>query len=369
MDKITRVPAARVGVDLSKRVIQVHAVDGGGRVLTNRALSRDHFLPWCRSLPAGCLVAMEVSSSAHHWARKLLAMGLDARIVSAHLAAPYRSEGHAGKNDANDAAAICEAASRPHMRFVPIKSIEQQSLLCVHRLREGVKADRTACINRIRGLLLEFGLAVPTGVRALRLVLDDLLEDASNEMNGLARLTLRRAKDQWDELDKHLAWCDERLTAHAADNETVQRASALMGLGPVTASAAVATVGDFKQFKSGAQLGAWLGLVPKQHSSGGKNPLGTITKRGDAYLRTLLIQGAKSVVNTAHTRTDPISQWVLALKERSGWQKAVVALANKNARILWAVMTRGEAFDRHHVNKKPGVPLDSQAADHSMAPA
>ncbi len=144
MDKITRGVPARVGVDLSKRVIQVQAVDAGARVLTNRALSRDKFLSWCAQLPAGCLVVMEVSSSAHHWARKLLAMGLDARIVSAHLAAPYRSEGHTGKNDANDAAAICEAASRPHMRFVPVKSIEQQSLLCVHRLREGIKADRTA---------------------------------------------------------------------------------------------------------------------------------------------------------------------------------------------------------------------------------
>jgi transposase len=354
VDKNTRGVPARVGVDLSKRVIQVHAVDAQARVVTNRALSRDKFLVWCAQLPAGCLVVMEVSSSAHHWARKLLAMGLDARIVSAHLAAPYRSEGHAGKNDANDAAAICEAASRPHMRFVPVKSIEQQSLLCVHRLREGIKADRTACINRIRGLLLEFGIAVAKGVRALQVTLDDILEDAGNELNALARMTLARAQSQWREFDEHLAWCDARLAAHAAGNEDVQRAGQLMGVGPVTASAAVATVGDFKQFKSGAQFGAWLGLVPKQHSSGGKSNLGTITKRGDAYLRTLLVQGAKSVVNTAHTRADPISRWVLALKERSGWQKAVVALANKNARILWAVMTRGERFDRHHVSVKPG---------------
>lgn len=242
------------------------------------------------------------------------------------------------------------------MRFVPVKSIEQQSLLCVHRLREGIKADRTACINRIRGLLLEFGVAVATGVRALQAELDIVLEDATNELNALARMTLQRAQAQWRELDEHLAWCDARLAAHAADNEDVQRAGILMGVGPVTASAAVATVGNFKQFKSGAQLGAWLGLVPKQRSSGGKNNLGTITKRGDAYLRTLLIQGAKSVVNTAHTRDDPISRWALALKERAGWQKAVVALANKNARILWAVITRGEPFDRHHVSVKPGGP-------------
>jgi len=354
VDKNTQVPAVRVGVDLSKRVIQVHAVDTGGRALCNRALARDKFLAWCATLPAGCMVVMEVSSSAHHWARQLLLMGLDAWIVSAHLAAPYRSEGHVGKNDANDAAAICEAASRPHMRFVPLKSVEQQSLLCVHRLREGIKADRTACINRIRGLLLEFGVAVPAGVRALRLALDDVLEDAANEMNGLARMTLRRAQQQWRELDEHLAWCDDRLAAHERDNADVRRASALMGIGPVGALAAIATVGDFKQFKSGAQFGAWIGLTPKQHSSGGKSNLGTITKRGDAYLRTLLIQGAKSVVNSAHTRSDPISRWALALKERSGWQKAVVALANKNARILWAVMTRGERFDPHHISVKPG---------------
>lgn len=362
MDKITRGLPTRVGVDLSKRLIQVHAVDSQAHLITSRALSRDNFLPWCAQLPQGCLVVMEVSSSAHHWARKLLAMGLDARIVSAHLAAPYRSEGPAGKNDANDAAAICEAASRPHMRFVPVKSVEQQSLLCVHRLREGIKADRTACINRIRGLLAEFGVVVPTGVRALRTTLQDILEDASNELNGLARMTLARAHSQWRELDEHLKWCDERLAAHACDNSDVQRAGELLGVGIVTASAAVATVGDFKQFKSGAQLGAWLGLVPKQHSSGGRSHLGTITKRGDAYLRTLLIQGAKSVVNTAHTRNDPISRWALALKERSGWQKAVVALANKNARILWAVMTRAERFDRHHLSLKPGAaPVQTQA--------
>lgn len=355
MDKITRVAAARVGVDLSKRVIQVHAVDEAGRVLANRALSRDKFLPWCGQLASGCVVVMEVSSSAHHWARRLRAMGLDARIVSAQLAAPYRAEGASGKNDANDAAAICEAGGRPHMRFVPVKSVEQQSMLCVHRLREGVKADRTACINRIRGLLLEFGIAVPTGVRALSATLDELLEDATNELNGLARMTLRRAQAQWQELDAHLTWCDERLAAHAHDNDEVKRAGELMGVGLVTASAAVATVGDFKQFHSGAQFGAWLGLTPKQRSSGGKSNLGTITKRGDPYLRTLLIQGAKSVVNTAHTRSDPISHWVLALKLRSGWQKAVVALANKNARILWAVMTRGESFDANHVSVKPGA--------------
>ena len=353
MEQITRGAAVRVGVDLAKRVIQVHAVDEGGRVLTSKAVARDKFLAWCARLPAGCMVAMEASSSAHHWARKLVALGLDTRIISAQLVTPYRQQGASGKNDANDAAAICEAASRPHMHFVPVKSIEQQGMLCVHRLREGLKEDRTACINRIRGLLAEFGLVFAQSPSALRAVLDDVLEDAGNEMNTLARLTLQRAQVQWRELDEHIAWCDERIASHERDNEAVRRAATLLGVGPVTASAVVATVGEFAQFKSGAQFGAWLGLVPRQHSSGGKSRLGGITKRGDTYLRTLLIQGAKSAVMTAHRRGDPISRWATGLRERAGWQKAAVALANKNARILWAVMTRAVAFDAHHVSVKP----------------
>ncbi len=356
MEQITRGQAVRVGVDLAKRVIQVHAVDAGGQVLVIRALARDKFLTWCGQLPAGCIVAMETSSSAHHWARKLAALGLDARIIAAQLVGPYRKQGASGKNDANDAAAVCEAASRPGMHFVPVKSIEQQSMLSVHRLREGFKAERTACINRIRGLLAEFGLVFAQSAGALGSVLTGVLEDASNEMNTLARLVLQRAQVQWRELDAHLAWCDERIAAHAKDNDAVKTAATLIGIGPVTASAAIATVVDFRQFRCGAQFGAWLGLVPSQHSSGGKSRLGGITKRGDVYLRTMLIQGAKSAVMTAHQRSDPISRWVAALRERAGWQKAVVALANKNARILWAVMTKGERFDPRHVSvKKPGA--------------
>ena len=353
MDKVIREAAVRVGVDLAKHVIQVHAVDAAGRVLTSKALARGKFIEWCVRLPRGCMVAMEASSSAHHWARKLVSLGLDARIISAQLVEPYRSQGGSGKNDANDAAAICEAASRPSMRFIPVKSIEQQSMLCVHRLREGIKEDRTACINRIRGLLAEFGLVFAQSPRALQAVLSEVLEDAANELGTLARLTLQRAQAQWHELDEHLAWCDERIDAHAKDNAAVKAAATLLGIGPVTASAVVATVGDFKQFKSGAQFGAWIGLTPRQRSSGGKNHLGGITKRGDTYLRTLLIQGAKSAVMNAHRRQDKISNWVVSLRERSGWQKAVVALANKNARILWAVMTKGEAFDANHLSVKP----------------
>ena len=365
MEQITRGcvrgEAVRVGVDLAKRVIQVHAVDSVGQVLVTRALARDKFMAWCVQLPAGCIVAMETSSSSHHWARKLIALGLDARIIAAQLVSPYRRQGASGKNDANDAAAVCEAASRPQMHFVPVKSIEQQSMLCVHRLREGFKADRVACINRIRGLLAEFGLVFAQGPAALAAVLSDTLEDASNEMNSLARLVVQQAQVQWRDLDAQIAWCDERIAAHAKDNPDVKKAAALIGIGPVGASAAVATVGDFKQFSHAAQFGAWIGLTPRQHSSGGKSSLGGITKRGDNYLRSLLIQGAKSAVMTAHMRSDPISLWTAALRERLGWQKAAVALANKNARILWAVMTRGEAFNPRHISVKPGASTPSPA--------
>lgn len=352
----------RVGVDLAKHVIQVHAVDASSAVITNRPLSRGKFMEWCAQLPAGCLVGMEASSGAHHWCRKLQALGLDARIIPAQLVAPYRIQGKGGKNDANDAAAICEAASRPHMCFVPAKTIAQQGMLCVHRLREGFKEERTACINRIRGLLAEFGVVLPKSSKALRDRLSDVIEDASNEIAGMARLVLQRAQQHWYELDEQVSWCDQRIGAHNKDDEQVQRASKLQGVGPITASALVATLGDFKQFRNGAQFGAWLGLTPKQSSSGGKASLGGITKRGDMYLRMLLIQAARSAVLSAHKRADPISKWVQKLRERSGWQNAAVALANKNARILWAVMTKGRDYDAFYLSVRPGSTADPATA-------
>lgn len=350
MNEITR-----VGVDLAKRVIQVHAVDAAGKVMAAKALARDRFVAWCAQLPAGCLVAMEACSGAHHWARKLQTFGLDVRLIAASFVTPYRMQGRGGKNDANDAAAICEAASRPSMRFVPVKSVEQQSLLSVHRLREGYKEERTACINRIRGLLAEFGLVFPQNSKALRDVLADVVEDASNELGYLARLALQRAHLHWIEIETHIAWCDERIAAHVKADAQATQAASLIGISPLTASALVASVGDFKQFGNARQFGAWLGLVPRQNSSGGKASLGRITKRGDPYLRTLLILGARVAVMTAHHRKDRISQWALGLRERLGWQKAVVALANKNARILWAMLARGTPFDADHVSVRPSA--------------
>jgi transposase len=344
---------ARVGVDLAKSVIQVHAVDAGGKLVTNRQLSRDKFLPWCAQLPPGCLVAMEACGGSHHWARKLIGLGLNAKIIAAHLVTPYRLQGKRGKNDANDAAAVCEAASRPNMRFVPVKTTDQQGILCVHRQREGLKEERVASINRIRGMLTEFGLVVSQKPEKLREKLIDILEDASNDLSGLARLVVQEAYDQWRDTEERIKWCDERINAHVKNDAQAKAAKELVGVGPITASAAVATVGDFHQFKNGAQFGAWLGVTPRQNSSGGKTSLGGITKRGDIYLRMLLIQGAKSAVMTAHMRDDPISKWLYQLREKSGWQKAAVAMANKNARILWAIMTKRCSFDPKHVSVKP----------------
>lgn len=351
----------RVGVDLAKSLIQVNAVDAAGNLVTNRQLSRDKFLSWCAQLPPGCLVAMEACGGAHHWARKLIALGLNAKIIAAHLVTPYRLQGKGGKNDANDAAAVCEAASRPNMHFVPVKTTVQQGILCVHRLREGLKEERTASINRIRGMLTEFGLVASKSPEKLREKLTDMLEDARNDLPGLARLVVQEAYDQWKDLDDRIDWCDERIKAHVKDDAQAKAAKELMGIGPVTASAVVATVGDFNQFKNGAQFGAWVGLTPKQNSSGGKSCLGGVTKRGDVYLRTLLIQGAKSAVMTAHKRDDPISKWLHQLREKSGWQKAAVAMANKNARILWAMMTKGCRFDSRHVSIKPTAPAAAMA--------
>jgi transposase len=353
MGEITRAVIIRAGVDLAKLVIQVHAVDAAGRKVLARAFKRDAFEAWCRQLPAGCVVAMEACASAHHWGRKLTQMGLNPKLIAPAFVGAYRMQGTSGKNDANDAQAICEAASRPNMRFVAIKSAEQQGVMSLHRVREGLKEERTACVNRIRGLLAEYGLVFPKSTKALRAVLADVIEDASNELDTRARRVLQRAFEHWRELDEHVRWCDGQVGLHVRSSPQARRAAQITGIGELGASATTASVGEFKQFKSADQFGAWLGLVPRQNSSGGKVSLGRITKRGDDYLRTLLIQGAKSAVMSAHKRDDATSRWLVQLKQRVGWQKACVAMANKNARILWAVMTREAAFDPRHVSEKP----------------
>jgi transposase len=386
MTKITRSPAissmpvrmaliSRVGVDLAKNVIQVHAVDKAGRVLVAKALKRAAFVGWCAQLPKGCVVAMEACSGAHAWGRQLRELGLQPKLIAPNFVSPYRMEGKTGKNDMTDAAAVCEAASRPSMRFVPIKSAEQQSVMVLHAVREGFKAERVATINRIRSALTEFELVVGKSPKVLRAALGDILEDASNELTGLARLVVQKAFENWRELDEKLKWCDKQIGLHVKGSPDARRAAKIMGIGEIGASALTAWVADFNQFKSADQFGAWMGLVPRQNSSGGKASLGKITKHGNDYLRTLLIQGAKSALMSAAKRSDPISLWVQQLVKRVGWQKACVALANKNARILWAVMTREAGFDAKHVSVKPqakckpaAVPVPAQAARPAAAP-
>jgi transposase len=225
--------------------------------------------------------------------------------------------------------------------------------MSLHSVREGLKKERTACINCIRGVLAEFGLVFGKSPKVLRAVLADVIEDASNELSTVARLVMQRAFEHWRELDEHLRWCDRQVGQHVRASSAARRAAKIIGIGELGASALTAGVGDFHQFKGGHQLGAWLGLVPKQDSSGGKTRLGRITKRGYDYLRTLLIQGAKAAVMSADKRDDPTSRWLAQLTARVGWQKACVAMANKNARILWAVMTREEGFDPNHVSVRP----------------
>ena len=278
MSEITRALITRVGVDLAKNVIQVHAVDGAGRRVWARAIKRDQFLAWCALLPAGCVVAMEACSGAHAWARRLRAMGVDARLIAASFVSPYRMEGKSGKNDMTDAAAVCEAASRPTMRFVPIKTAEQQGVMVLHRAREGFKEERTACINRIRGVLAEFELVYGKSPKVLRAVLADVIEDASNELTGLARTAVQQAYEHWRGLDERMRWCDQQIGVHVRSSDAAKRAAKITGIGEIGASALTASVADFKQFKSGHQFGAWLGVVPSQHSSGGKASLGRNTQ-------------------------------------------------------------------------------------------
>ena len=270
-------------------------------------------------------------------------MGMDARLIAASFVSPYRKEGKSGKNDMTDAAAVCETASRPTMRFVPIKTAEQQGVMVLHRAREGFKEERTGCINRIRGVLAEFDLVFGKSPKVLRAVLADVIEDASNELTGLARMAVQQEFEHWRWLDERMRWCDQQVGAHVRSSPAAKRAAKINGIGEIGASALTAGVGDFKQFKSGHQFGAWLGIVPSQNSSGGKTSLGRITKRGDDYLRTLLIQGAKSAVMSAGKRDDPTSRWLVQLTARVGWQGSSSFRVERNILSLLGQMRTDDA--------------------------
>ncbi len=331
----------RVGVDLAKQVFQIHGVDSHEQVKYRKQLKRGEMLNFFKHLEP-CLVAMEACGSSHYWARELTKLGHQVKLIAPQFVKPYVKS---GKNDANDAEAICEAASRPNMRFVAIKSAEQQAGQALHRIRSRLIKARTALTNEIRGLLGEFGLIEPLhGVAATRRLLQRALDPADNGLPGKLRVFLLELQDELREQDAHLSTLNELLQREAREDERVQRLLKIEGIGPISATALVSAVGDARQFSSARQFAAWLGLVPNQHSSGGKERLGSITKRGDTYLRTLLIHGARSALLACKEKTDKRSRWVQQLQCRRNTNIATVALANKNARIVWAILSRGECY-------------------------
>lgn len=329
-----------VGIDLAKNVFAVHGIDASGKpVLVRPSVARAKLLELIASLPP-CLIGMEACSGAHHWARLFAGLGHTIRLMAPKFVAPYRLSGKMGKNDAADAAAICEAVTRPTMRFVPFKSLQQQSELLVHRARQGFVAQRTATINRIRGLLSEFGVVLPLKAQTVRREAMTHLED----LPGWANTVIGDLLSELSRLDDRIAQYDRHIEQIAKESTAAQQLMRLPGVGPTTATAMVAMIGRGQEFRCGRQLSAWLGLVPGQYSSGGKQRLGRITKAGDPYLRMLLILGARSVLQSAGTRTDSVSCWATQLVARIGYWKAIVAIAAKNARMCWAVLSRGEGF-------------------------
>ena len=333
-----------VGIDLAKKVFAVHGVDEAGRAaLVKPAVPRDKLLVMIAQLPP-CTIGMEACSGAHEWARQFQQHGHQVKLMAPRLVAPYRMSGKRGKNDAADAAAICEAVQRPNMRFVPIKTVEQQCQLMVHRARQGWVEQRTATINRIRGLLTELGHVLPLKADTVRRQAVLLLE----QLPGWANTVIGDLLSDVQRLDERIAQYDRHVAQIARADERAKRLMQLPGVGETTATALVAMVGSAHEFDNARQLAAWLGLVPGQYSSGGKQRLGRITKAGDPYLRSLLVLGARSVLNAAKDKTDSISRWAVALAERRGYWKAVVAIAAKNARMAWAMLQRGERFVMPH---------------------
>jgi len=332
----------RVGVDVAKNVFQVHGVDRSEKAVWCRKLRRENWLKVLReTVEPGCEIGMESCGGAHHWARQLQAHGFRVRLVAPQFVKPYVKS---NKNDARDAEAICEAMSRPHMRFVAVKTIEQQDLQAAHRIRAELTKQRTAKANQIRGLVTEYGLVASQELGQLRRALPCWLEDAQNGLSGRFRRLLDGLWGDLQALDERVAELDREITRLAQNDPLAKRLQQLRGVGPITATALVAAVGNGAQFSTGRQMSAALGLTPRQKSSGGKERLLGISKRGDTYLRTLLIHGARAVIQMAKDKDDRLSQWVTRLAVRSHPNVAAVALANKTARMAWAMLRNGTDY-------------------------
>ncbi len=330
----------RMGIDLSKNTFHVHAVDAVERVMVQRLMNRSqlrHFL----ATTSACVVATESCGSAFHWARYATQCGHQTRIIASQFVKPYVKS---NKNDFNDAAAICEAASRPSMRFVPTKSVEQQDIQALHRVRTRRVAERTALSNQIRGLLLEYGVTIGLSLITLRRRLTGILDDGSNELTPRARALFRELYEELVDLEGKIAYIERKINLIFKASEPCQRLAQIEGVGPLTSTALVAAVGDVGVFKNGRHMAAWLGLVPRQSSTGGKARLLGISKRGDRYLRTLLIHGARSALRVMGRKSDRRSRWAIDVARRRGANIATVALANKTARIAWAMLAHGQNY-------------------------
>jgi transposase len=327
-----------IGLDLAKAVFQVHGVDSSGKVVVSRRLRRDAVLAFFAPLPP-CLVGMEACAGAHFWAREITRLGHTVRLMPPQYVKPYVKR---NKNDRADAEAICEAVTRPSMRFVPIKDLDQQGALVLHRVRETLVGQKTQLINALRGHLAEFGIVAPQGAGKVKDLTARLADPGEDQVPALAKSVLQMLVEQLHDTERRIAEIDARLTEQAQQNAVCRRLLTIPGIGPIIATALLATLGDPRLFRSGRHLAAWLGLVPRQSSSGGKERLGGISKAGDGYLRQLLVHGARAVLRWWRTS----SPWLAGLLARRPVNVAVVALANKTVRIAWAVMVHGDTYRR-----------------------
>ena len=331
---------AFLGIDLAKNIFQLHGEDADGRVVLQRRVRRDRLMSEIKALPP-CVIGIEACTGAFYWQRQFEAVGHRVRIIAPQYVKPFAQH---QKNDRNDAAAICCAVRQPNMRFVPGKTLEQQDIQALHRGRQRLVNHRTALVSQMRGLLLDRGIAFAQSITRARREIRNLLEDCSSDLSDLFRSMLSQLYACFLTLDQQIAWFDREIEKVFRSSDTCRRLAKIRGVGPKTATAIVAAVGDGAEFTSGRHLAAWMGLVPRQHSSGNRQRLSGISKRGDRHLRTLLIHGARAVVRTSTSREDAQSAWIRDLRARRGASKTIVAVANKNARVIFAMLKKGTEF-------------------------
>jgi transposase len=333
-----------IGIDLAKAVFQVHGVDKHGKVGLRKQLKRQGVVSFFANLEP-CLIGMEACGSAHYWARKLSEFGHTVQLMAPQFVKPYVKT---NKSDRNDAEAICEAVGRQNMRFVPVKTAPMQAVLAVHRARQGFVKARTAQGNQIRGLLAEFGIVIPKGIGHIAKRLPEILEDGENGLPGMMRELLQRLGENLKDMDRQVGELERQIRLWHRENEPSCKLEAIAGFGPITASAFVATVGDAKNFKNARQVPAWLGMVPRHEGTGGNVRIGGISKRGDVYLRTLLIHGARAVIAQVERKPDYADEWLKKLLARRNKNVAAVALAAKNARIAWALLAHQRSYQHDY---------------------